>query len=144
MLMSDLVSGGATPLLEKTLAYAQARHKVLATNIANITTPGYRAKQLDPSAFQTALRDAAAKRKTQGGDLEIAASNEFRTGAGGLLEVTPVDEPAENLLFHDGTNARIEQQMAMLAENTMVNQAAAELLRGAYGGLEKAIRGRVA
>ncbi len=142
VLMSDITNGGATPLLEKTLAFTAARQKMLATNIANITTPGYRAKQLDADAFQKALRDASQKRRVTGGSLELSGSKEFRTDSSGLLNVTPSEEPAENLLFQDGTNARIERQMALLAENAMVNQAAAELLKGSFHGIEKAIRGR--
>ena len=49
----------------------------------------------------------------------------------------------ENLLFQDGTNARIERQMALLAENTMMNQTVSNLLRAKFDGLETAIRGRV-
>lgn len=140
MLMNDVLSGGVTPLLEKTLAFTGARHKMLATNIANITTPGYRAQQLDVKSFQAALREAADKRGT--GDLKISSGREFSVSSQGLLEVTPSEEPPENLLFQDGTNARIEKQMSMLAENTMVNQAAAELLKIEFGYLDKAIRGR--
>ena len=140
MLMNDIVSGGVTPLIEKTMAFAGARHKMLATNIANITTPGYRAKQLDVKSFQSALREASGKRGD--GDLKLGSSKEFRVDSGGLLEVTPSEEPPENLLFQDGTNARIEKQMAMLAENTMVNQAASELLKSQFSDMERAIRGR--
>lgn len=138
--MNEIVSGGVTPLLEKTLAFAGARHKMLATNIANITTPGYRAKQLDVKSFQNALREASDKRGD--GDFRMSSSREFHDGSSGLLEVTPSEEPPENLLFQDGTNARIEKQMAMLAENTMVNQAASELLKSQFSDLERAIRGR--
>ena len=140
MLMNDLLSSGATPLLEKTLAFTGARHKMLVTNIANITTPGYRAKQLDVKSFQSALREAADKRGT--GELKISSGREFRVSSAGLLEVTPTEEPPENVLFQDCTNARIEKEMASLAENTMVNQAAAELLKSQFGSVEKAIRGR--
>ena len=139
MLMNDVVSGGVTPILEKTLAFAGARHKMLATNIANITTPGYRAKQLDVKAFQSALRAASERR---GGEMKILSGKEVSTGSDGLLEVHPSEEPPENLLFQDGTNARIEKQMAMLAENTMVNQASAELLKIEFGQIDRAIRGR--
>lgn len=142
MLLSEITNGRAAPLLEKTLAFTAARQKMLATNIANITTPGYRTKNLDAAAFQRALRDAAEKRRGWDDPLDLSGSKEFRTDSAGLLEVSPSEEPAENLLFQDGTNARIERQMALLAENAMINQAAAELLKGSFQGLERAIRGR--
>jgi len=140
--VTDVTSGGAFPVLEKSLAFTEARNRMLATNIANITTPGYRTKQLDVGAFQAALRQAA-DREAAGGDFKIEDSSEFRTGASGFMEFRPSEEPVENLLFHDGTNARIEQQMAGLAQNAMMSQMAAELLKGYYDGMETAIRGRI-
>ncbi|HKQ48357.1 MAG TPA: flagellar basal body rod protein FlgB [Phycisphaerae bacterium] len=139
----NLTDSGPIPLLEKTLAFAEARQRMLATNIANITTPGYRAMQLDEGAFQGALAEAAKKREETGGAFELEATREFRVDRQGLLGVTPSENPAENLLFQDGTNASIERQMAQLAENAMLNQVSAELLKGYFDGLAKAIRGRV-
>jgi flagellar basal-body rod protein FlgB len=141
--VSNLTNSGPIPLLEKTMAFAEARQRMLATNIANITTPGYRTKQLDESAFQSALQAAAKKREETGGALELESTREFRVDPQGLLEVTPSETPTENLLFQDGTNASIERQMAQLAENAMMNQVSAELLKGYFDGLAKAIRGRV-
>ncbi len=142
MFVTDVTSGGAFPVLEKALAFTEARNRMLVTNIANITTPGYRAKQLDTGAFQAALR-RAADRQAAGGDFKIEDTGEVRTNASGFLEVRPSEEPVENLLFHDGTNARIEEQMAGLAQNAMMSQMAAELLKGYYDGMQKAIRGRL-
>lgn len=142
MFLSDVTSGGAFPMLQKTLAFTETRNRVLAENIANLTTPGYRTKQLDVASFQAALREASDKR-SQGGKFELESTREFRTNELGHLEVTPSETPPENLLFHDGTNVRVERQMAQLAENTMMHQAAAELLKGYYDGVGKAIRGRL-
>jgi len=142
--LQSVTSGGPFPMLEKTLAFTESRNRVLAENIANITTPGYRAKRLDIGKFQAALRDATDRRAESGGTWSLEATDEFRTDALGHLETTPSREPVENLLFHDGTNARIERQMADLAENTMMHQAATELLKNYYNGMRKAIRGRLA
>ncbi|MBN2563524.1 MAG: hypothetical protein JXQ75_21605 [Phycisphaerae bacterium] len=143
MFVLDITAGGAFPMLEKTLAFTEARNRMLATNVANATTPGYRTKQLDVSAFQQALREAADRRGQRGGDFELPSADQFQVDEAGFLRVSPGEEPVENLLFQDGTNARIERQMALLAENTMMNQVAAELLKGKYDGITKAIRGRL-
>lgn len=146
--LDQVVGGGSIPLLEKVLSFTEARNRMLAENIANITTPGYRTKQLDVRSFQASLRDAldrqdaAERRGVASPPLELKDTRELRTGAGDTLNVTPSTEPAENILFHDGTNARIERQMALLAENTMMHQAAVELLKANIDGLSKAIRGR--
>lgn len=140
--LTEMTRGGAMPMLEKTLAFNEARQKVLATNIANITTPGYRAKQLDVAGFQAALRDASTRRQQNGGPLQMESTSEFRQGKDGFLQVTPSEEPVDNILFKDGANASIEQQMSRLAETAMTHQISTELLKGYFDGLQKAIRGR--
>lgn len=143
MFLQDVTSGGAFPMLEKTLAFAEARNNVLAENIANVTTPGYRAKQLDIGSFQAALAEASANRGSRGKSFEFGGTDEVKVDDTGHLRVRPSYVPTQNLLFHDGTNASIERQMADLAENTMTHQAASELLKGYFDGVSKAIRGRV-
>lgn len=143
MFLDDVSNAGALPMLEKVLAFTEARNKMLAENIANATTPGYRAKQLDVGGFQSALREAFDKRAAKGGRLEVRSGEQVATDAAGRLMVNPTREPAENLLFHDGTNARIEREMANLAENAMMHQAATELTKVYFDGLKKAISGRV-
>jgi len=144
MLFDQLINRGTLPALEKMLAFTEARHRVITENVANADTPGYAAKQLDAKAFQHALRAAIDEAKETGRtDLRLRESREFRQDAKGRLIVTPSTEPPENVLFHDGTNMRLERQMAMLAENAMMHQAATELLRSKFDGLLKAIRGTV-
>ena len=143
MLFLDLVNSGPTPVLERMLTFTEARHRMLVENIANIDTPGYKARQLDTKAFQAALRDAVDRRSSCSEPLAVRGTRQFRQSSTGQLEVTPTEEPPENILFHDQTNMRVERQMAMLAENTMMHQVAAERLKGRYDQLLSAIRGRV-
>ncbi len=154
MFFADVVNSGTVPALEKVLAFTEARQRMLAENIANVDTPGYRTKQLDTGAFQKALRTALDDGKrtrsvlqdragTGAAEFRLPASAQFRQDAQGRLIVQPSETPPDNLLFHDDTNARIERQMAMMAENTMMHQTATELLRSRFDGLLKAIRGRM-
>ena len=117
---------------------------MIAENVANIHTPGYRTKQLDVRAFQSALRDALNER---GSDpykpFVVKDGKEARTNRFGTLEVTPTEKPVENILFHDGTNLSIERQMADLAETGAMHDLVAQLLRGNFEGIRKAIRGSV-
>jgi len=130
--------------MEKMLAFTQARHRMLSENVANVDTPGYKTRHLDAQAFQRALREALNGRaETRSAQFRIADTDQFRQDGEGRLVVTPTVEPAENILFHDRTNMRIEKQMAMMAENAMMHQAVTELLRARFEVLLKAIRGRV-
>jgi len=144
MWLDSVINYGSLPVLEKVTAYAEGRHRVLAENIANVDTPSYRAKQLDPKLFQAKLAKAIEKRgERHHGPLTLEATKQFHTDPQGLLKVTPTLRPLENLLFHDGTNASIERQMAALAENTLMHQVAVELLQRRFLELRRAISGRL-
>jgi flagellar basal-body rod protein FlgB len=144
MFISNLTDRGAGPALINTLVFNQARLKVIAENVANANTPGYRAKSLDPRSFQTALRKALDDR---GGDpnkpFVINDTGQVKTDGSGSLRVTASETPVGNVLFHDGTNMSIEREMAELAETGMTQELASTLLRGRFDGLRKAIRGTV-
>ncbi|UCC28927.1 MAG: hypothetical protein JSU86_12075 [Phycisphaerales bacterium] len=144
MFLSSVTERGAVPALVKTLAYNQARLAMIAENVANIHTPGYRAKQLDAKAFQRALRGALDAR---GGDANepfvVKVGREVQTDRNGHLRITPKERPVENVLFHDGTNMSLEREMADLAETGMTHELATALLRGRFELLHKAIRGTV-
>lgn len=143
MFFQDVVNSGTLPVLEKALAFTEARHRVLTENVANIDTPGYRTKHLDPAKFQDALTKALSRRREDpSGAFELPGTSEFRTDAAGRLVVTPSEEPPDNILFHDGTNPRLEQQMASIAENTMMHQVLTELLKGRFDSLKQAIKGQ--
>ena len=55
--MFGIFQSTTIPALEQSMAFAQRRHELLAGNVANIDTPGYRQKDLDETHFQTALTD---------------------------------------------------------------------------------------
>jgi len=142
MFISSVTDRGATPAIVKMLAFNEVRLKTIAENVANIQTPGFRAKQLDTGAFQRSLRAALDAR---GGDpnkpFDVRSGNEVRTDADGFLRVTPSQKPLDNILFHDGTNSSIEREMADLAETGMTHDLYTALLTGRINGLRKAIRG---
>jgi len=139
---ADITNRGATPALIATMSFNEARLRVAAENVANVHTPGYRAKHLDARLFQRALRKALdAKGADARRNLEIASGREVRTEADGSLSIRPSTRPVDNALFHDGTNLSLEREMAELAETGMLQDLATTLLRGKFEGLRTAIRG---
>jgi len=145
MLLGNVILSPSLLAAEKMMAYTQQRQRMLAENIANIDNPHYRAKQLDTKAFQAALGRAIEAARRDGPEaFRIPEGDQFRQDAQGRLVVEPGETPPENVLFHDDTNARIERQMAMMAENTMMHEFSSEILRHEYEQLLQAVRGRVA
>jgi flagellar basal-body rod protein FlgB len=143
-ILTNITDRTTMQVLEKSLAFGEARLRVIAENVANLHTPGFRAKQLDPGTFQTALRKAVdTRKKNPGGRFVVESGRNVRTDANGSLTLTPSYKKADNLLFHDGTNFSIEREMAELAETGLAHDVASTLLKGKWDGLRKAIRGTV-
>lgn len=145
MLISDVTSSGAAPVLEQLLQFSGARHKLIVNNIANKDTPDYRAMDVDPVSFQQELARAVEQRRQttggQVGELRLKDSGEI-SFAGGRLRFTP-KTAGTGVLRHDRNNTDIESMMRDLSENAMVHRTATELLRREHDVLRVAITQRV-
>jgi len=143
MWIERLLSSRITRAIELTAQFAEQRHKILAENVANVDVPDYHSQRLDVEPFQASLKDALQRAEADHrGRLDLRSNAQFTTSADGHVAVNPAREPAPNVLFHDGTNVRLEGLMADVAENGLSYQMATSLLRGRYETMLKAIRGR--
>ena len=133
---------GAVPVLEKALAFHEQRNALLARNIANASTPGYRPVDLDEREFGRLLQDAVQAREH--GNLRsfsLGRSDRFAEGRDGSLRSSEVPV-REGQVRHDGNGFNVEREMARLADNTIAHERTALLLAGSYKLIEMAIRGR--
>lgn len=141
MWIDRLLQSPTRQALEWTARFAEERHQVLAENVANIDTPGYPTRQLDPREFQAALNDAL-KATRPGAPAAPLHSRQVSTDGDGKLTARPKTEPAENVLFHDGTNARLEGLMTDVQDNAMSYELAINMLKTRFNTLLTAIKGR--
>src|SRR5689334_2832015 len=103
------------PVVEQWLNFAQSRHEVLASNVANIDVPGYRTRDLSVDQFQAKLKDAVHQRDA---NRETGAS--LGQGSIGNVSVDPFAEvrgDIKNILYHDDSNVGLEQQVAQITKN---------------------------
>ena len=108
-------------MLRTRLEWAQARQKVLAENVANSDTPGYRARDLEPVKFEApaavtpANVSTVALARTESGHLQGSGgqTSPFRTKTKGDYEVRPT-----------GNAVNLEDEMMKVAANQMDYQAA--------------------
>jgi flagellar basal-body rod protein FlgB len=139
-----LSASRTTHAVELAARFAEQRHKLLAENLANVDTPDYVTRRLDVAPFQDSLQEALAdSRKCRSEELILRRNAQFRSEPDGQLRVAPVNEPAENALFHDGTNSRLERTLADVTENSLRYDLATSMLRARLQNLLRAIRGRV-
>jgi flagellar basal-body rod protein FlgB len=144
MWIERLTTSRLTHALELTARFAEERHRVLAENVANIDTPDYHTRRLDPEAFQATLKEALQRAESSGERrLELRGEAQVSTTADGHLEVRPQTEPADNILFHDGRNASLETLMTDVQQNALDYSLATSLLSKRFQGLMTAIRGKV-
>lgn len=145
-MIKDLSTAGAMPALELMLRFAGARQRVLASNIANIDTPGYQPKDVSPRSFQEALGEAIDARRERnggsGGSLAFKPTDEVRTGPGGALELAP-KTASGSVLFHDRNDRDLERMMQAMVENATAFRVASDLLRQRTGMIRSAIAQRV-
>jgi flagellar basal-body rod protein FlgB len=144
-LIHGLFHHGAMPSVERLVQFTGQRHQVLTHNIANLSTPHFRPRDLDPAAFQKELGRAIDQRRQQAspvdGPLELRDTRQLKFHDD-RIEATPT-QTDRNVLFHDRNNRDLERIMQDLAENTLAHNTGIELLRSEFSLLETAIRERV-
>ncbi len=146
MIFDKLFNKTQVPVLEKVMAFTEQRHKVLAHNIANASTPFYRRRDLDVEAFTKQLRGAIEQREMPGHSRRWEFDTSFTVGtdeAGFLRAKVERDRPSPGVMRHDRNTVDVQHEMAQLARNTMLHNAASELLRKQYDMLRTAISERV-
>jgi flagellar basal-body rod protein FlgB len=132
MFLDRLINQGNGPLLERVLGFSAQRQKILAENVANASTPGYRQKDLSVKEFQAMLRDRVSIR-----DAAAPGSVGFEDIDGEL------EHPERGVMFHDRNNRSMESLMTDVAKNAMMHNLAVELMRKAYGQMDMALKERI-
>jgi flagellar basal-body rod protein FlgB len=143
-MISGMFDRGSLPVLERLVQFTGQRQRVLADNIANLSTPFYKPRDLDPKAFQAALRSAVDRRRSSpsvdgGLTFEDTDQVKFRPDT---VEIKPA-ATNDGVLYHDQNNRDLERTMQALAENTLTHNAGVELMRSEFETMKMAIRERV-
>ncbi len=102
-------------LLEKGLNIRAYNHKVLASNIANVDTPGYKQKEID---YRAELDRAESRTE----DIKVTEKTSF-----------------DGSTAIDGNTVNIEDQIINLTENTMMFTSFVQLINKKFSMLKYAI-----
>jgi flagellar basal-body rod protein FlgB len=126
-----LMNQSSAPVLEKMLQFTAARHKIIAENVVNISTPGYRQKDLSLEKFQE-MMGARIEQRDSGGP-----------GTTSFDDISAeLEEPERGMLFHDGSTRSMEQLMSDQAKNALMHNFIIELLKKQYSTMELALKDR--
>jgi flagellar basal-body rod protein FlgB len=137
-MFSNLFSATTIPALGEVLNFAQARHTVLAGNVANVNTPGYRLRDLSQTEFQQKLKDAIAHSRHSAEPVSPGLAHSEPGDA-----MRQVRSALENLVYHDDTNIDLEKQVAEMTKNHLLHNFALTVMTDQFQLLQTAISERV-
>ncbi len=145
-MIESLFNSSTIPLLAKAAAFAERRHEVLAGNVANISTPDYRTRDLPVAEFRAALEEAVARRRpvdssgkpawSFSADVPASAEN-FPQALYQALEARP-----KTITFQDGNNRSIEKEVMEITKNSLMQTVAIELMNVQLNRLQAVISER--
>ncbi len=114
------------------LAIREKRSEVLAANLANADTPGYKARDLDfKSILKQTLPETQTLERTQAGHFPSQQLLDSR-----LMYRNP------NQVSLDGNTVEANVEQARYAENAVQYQASLQFLNNKFSGLMMALRGQ--
>ncbi|RUR41410.1 flagellar basal body rod protein FlgB [Vreelandella populi] len=129
---------------QRALGLRQARHEVLAANIANADTPNYKARDIDfASELKKAVEGGGAQQGSHGGLTLSRTSEQHMAGAGpawrgvgntDLLYRIP-DQPSL-----DGNTVDMDRERTQFADNAVRYQAALTIMNRRIQGLKNAMQ----
>lgn len=116
--------------LEEVIRFAALRHKVLASNVANAETPGYRAKDV---RFPEEMKNQLVV-MTRTDNLHLG--NGLSAASGGRVI------PVERSPWGDGNNVALDMELAQMTENALLYEAAVRLLSKKLTMYKNAVKGK--
>lgn len=139
-MLNSIFQSSTLPMLEQVVNFTQARHGVLAGNIANLDTPGYRTRDLSPELFQERLKDAIeASRVPQSRNYPQPYYSRPNYHVDTFGEVK---DSLKSILYHDESDVSLEKQVTEIAKNQMQHNLAVSIMSAQFQLLKAAISER--
>lgn len=149
-MLSSLFQSSTIPVLEQVVRFTEARHGVLAGNIANLDTPGYRTRDLSPALFQQQLKEAIqASRQLPSPTYEhyplgiTATDSNQRLSDRQLAAYRKVEESMKSILRHDEGDVNLERQINEIVKNQQQHNLAIAIMSAQFRLLKAAITERL-
>jgi flagellar basal-body rod protein FlgB len=145
-MLSSMFQSSTIPVLEQVLHFTEARHGVLAGNIANVDTPGYKTRDLSPELFQERLKEAvetvqqpiSPTYQSYNGKTFGAAER----GANRHEAIRNVAGSMKSILRHDLGDVSLEKQINEIVKNQQEHNLAASIMSAQFRLLRAAITER--
>jgi flagellar basal-body rod protein FlgB len=150
-MFSSIFQSSSLPVLEQVVNFTEARHGVLAGNIANLDTPGYKTRDLSPELFQERLKEAIETRRepaTQNYEgVPVMVSPDYgaeKRETRELAAFRKVADSKKSILRHDDGDVSMEKQINEIVKNQQQHNLAIGIMSAQFRLLRAAITERVA
>ena len=117
---------------QKFLDITSTRHKLVSENVANVSTPGYRAQDID-------FKDELAKIGNKGKHLEAVRTNSAHIPTTHSSS-RPPKVSRQKVAEGDINSVDIDREVSKMAQNELLYTAGARLLQMKFQGLKNAIK----
>ncbi|HAM79385.1 flagellar basal body rod protein FlgB [Ornithinibacillus bavariensis] len=125
--------GGTINTLQQSLNYASVKNQAITSNIANVDTPNYKARDVVfKDILQNEISNSITAKRTH--PKHIPFSNESNQP----YKIVVNQDTTYN---HNGNNVDIDKQMAELAQNQIYYQSLIERINGKFNSLQTVIKG---
>jgi flagellar basal-body rod protein FlgB len=136
-MIDKLISTPVMDIMQLGLDAAATKQKVMANNLANVSTPGFKASEV---SFEDELKIALEGSSGLSGT--VTNERHIPIGFPKGLEVRPeIHKINQTEMRVDGNNVDIDREMALLAKNTIMYNALSQKVSGNFAKLKYVING---
>jgi flagellar basal-body rod protein FlgB len=136
-----LLSTEMMDLVQRSLDAAALSHRVIADNIANVDTPGFKRSEV---IFGEKLKQALDARAQEPEQLAAMRTDSRHFAFGETPDLASIQPEAvrdQNSSFrNDGNNVDVDRELSLLAQNTVWYNTLAQITQQQFTSLRSAIR----
>ena len=150
-MLPSIFQSSTIPVLEQVVNFTEARHGVLAGNVANLDTPGYKTRDLSPALFQQRLKEAIETKNEPVSPTSLGDVADLSPGSMPVRQETrqiaafdKVKDSMKSILRHDGDDVSMETQVNEMMKNQQQHNLAINIMSAQFRLLRAAITERVA
>ena len=126
------------PIMEQVVGFTEARQNVLAGNIANLDTPGYKVRDLSVEDFQNRLKQAVNARR-HGATYRSPGQGPLAASSGRNINMGTIAKDSKTIMRHDGDNVGMEYQVSEMVKNQMRHNMALSIMVSQFRLLQAVI-----
>ena len=124
--------------MEQVVGFTEARQNVLAGNIANLDTPGYKARDLSMEDFQGRLKQAINTRKSSAAYRSPGEGPMANSGSRDV-NIAGVAKNSKTIMRHDGDNVGMEYQVSEMVKNQLQHNMSLSIMISQFRLLQAAV-----